>query len=264
MSQIEIHNLVFNYFVNKKSGFTLNVDKLEICKGSFLSILGPNGCGKSTLLKLITGLLQFTKGQIKIEGIDLCNYTIKQIPKIIAYVPQKTNTIFPYSVYEIVMMGRTPYQNMLGFENDGDVEIVRESMELLGISHLMSKGINELSGGEAQRVFIARAFAQKANILLLDEPNAHLDIEHQIAIFDILKKMNEEQGTTIVSVSHDLNLAGIYSTEVAFMENGYFSLMGNKKSVLTEENIKRFLNVDARVYDSSFTNSLNVMIKPVN
>jgi len=262
---IEIKNLKFNY--QKKiagTGFELDIPNWTVNDGDFVGLLGPNGCGKSTLLRLLCNLSDPKEGTIEINQKNICNLERKEIAKKIAYVPQSTQSIFPFSVYEIILMGRTPYLNMMGFENQKDKDIVSEAMALMEIEHLKLKGINELSGGEAQRVFIARALAQKADVILLDEPNAHLDIEHQIKIFDILKKINDEEGKTIISVSHDLNLVGIYSKKVTFIVNGKIVLHGDKPEMLNESNIREIFGINSKIFTSGSQEYLNVLINPVN
>jgi iron complex transport system ATP-binding protein len=262
---IEIKNIKFSY--EKKgvnSGFELDIPYWIVNDGDFLSLLGPNGCGKSTLLRLLCNLSAAKKGTIEINHKNICDVDRKEVAKKISYVPQSSQSIFPFSVYEIVLMGRTPYLNMIGFENSSDIEIVNEALALMEIEHLMNKGINELSGGEAQRVYIARALAQKADVILLDEPNAHLDIEHQIKIFDILKKINEEDGITIISVSHDLNLVGIYSKIVTFMVNGKIVLHGDKSGILNESNIQEIFGIRSKIFSSDKSQFVNVLVNPVN
>ena len=230
--------------------------------GEFISILGPNGCGKSTLLRLISNLLQSEIQSIKIFETPIEALSLGEFAKSVAYVSQKNYSVFPYSVYEIVMMGRTPYLNMMGFDKSEDREIVFDAMKRMQVEHLAGKGIGELSGGEAQRVFIARALAQKSKIILLDEPNAHMDIEHQLMIFEILKKINKEDGTTILTVSHDLNSVGIFFDRVIIMKSGKIVYDGNKSSILTKEVIKEIFNVDVLVYPG-MNNSINVLVNPV-
>ena len=262
MALIEINNLIFSYKQQAvDSQFKLSVQSWDVEKGSFISIIGPNGCGKSTLLKLIAGLLTPDDGSIFVDGYNIHDINPKEYSKIIAYVPQSAVTIFPFSVYEIIMMGRTPYMNYMGFDRQDDREAVENALEIMQLSHLRNKGINEISGGEAQRVFIARALAQKAEIILLDEPNSHLDLHHQIVIFDLLSELSEKKGLTIVTVSHDLNMVGIYSKEIIFMNNGMIIIHGNKKEIFTKENIKRVFDVNAEV---NFTkgNAANVLINP--
>lgn len=263
MKAIEINNLSFR-FVKKKErdSFHLTVPGLEISSGEFISILGPNGCGKSTLLKLISNLLISESPSIKIFDSPIENITLNEFAKSVAYVSQKNYSVFPYSVYEIVMMGRTPYLNMMGFDKSDDREIVYDAMKRMEVDHLAGKGIGELSGGEAQRVFIARALTQKSKIILLDEPNAHMDIEHQLMIFEMLKKINREYGTTILTVSHDLNSVGIFFDRVIIMKNGNIVFDGDKSSILTKEIIKEVFHVDVLVYPGT-NNSLNVLVNPV-
>jgi iron complex transport system ATP-binding protein len=242
----------------------LDIDSWRIEKGDFVSLLGPNGCGKSTLLKLIGRLLNPVVGRIKYSGIDISEIPLKEYAKLISYVPQNNYSIFPFTVYEIVMMGRTPYLGTLGFETAKDKRMVMDALDVMGIVDLKSKSINEISGGEAQRAFIARALAQNPQLILLDEPNAHLDIEHQISIYELLNKLSANHGLTIISVSHDLNLIGLFSQKIAFMINGKISIQGNKKDVLTEENIKKIFNVESTVLFSQEKDVANIFIQPVN
>lgn len=262
---IEVKDLVFNYSVNgSKSSFELDIPDWSVEKGDFVSVLGPNGCGKSTLMRILCGLSEPKSGVIKIDSEDLSSLAAKEIAKRVAFVPQATYSIYPFSVLEIVMMGRTPFLNMMGFERNTDRAIVDDALALMQVEHLKQKGINEISGGEAQRVFIARALAQKADILLLDEPNAHLDIENQIMIFDLLKRLNEEQKLTVVAVSHDLNLVGIYSKKVSIMKNGKIILNGNKTDILNEKNILDVFNIETQLFKSSSDDVFNVLINPIS
>lgn len=263
MNAIEIKNLEFKYEkADSVQSFALNITNWKITKGDFVSLLGPNGCGKSTLLRLIGRLAELINGSILIEGKNILEYERKELAKKIAYVPQKNFSIFPFSVYEIVMMGRTPYLNLMGFENAADKEIVDEAMNTMQIEKLKHKCINAISGGEAQRVFIARALAQKAEIILLDEPNAHLDLEHQVMIFNLLNKLNEEEKITVIAVSHDLNLVGIFSKKVAIMDRGAIVLDGEKSEILTKENIRKIFKIDSALFSATDSNSINVLINP--
>ena len=263
MLLIKLNSVHFSYNRNRpNSGFSLNNINIGIEKGEFVTILGPNGSGKSTLLKIMSGLLLPKSGSIYLKNNAYSNYTHKELARIIAFVPQTTISIFPFSVYEIVMMGRTPYLNFTGYEKTEDRKIVDEALEVVGISHLKYKGINEVSGGEAQRAFIARALAQKPEIILLDEPNAHLDIKHQISIFNLLKRLNEDKKLTVVSVSHDLNLAGNYGKRTILMNRGEIFKDSDKFDVLTEENIKKIFDVQSRINIDKKMNFINVVILP--
>ena len=262
---IAAEGLVFNYSVNgSDSYFELNVPHWEVERGDFLSVLGPNGCGKSTLMKILCNLSKPRSGTIKINGENIISIPTKELAKKISFVPQTNFSFFPFSVLEIVMMGRTPFLNWMGFESKTDKEIVDEALSLMQVEHLKKKGINEISGGEAQRVFIARALAQRADILLLDEPNAHLDIENQIMIFDLLKKLNEDQKITVVAVSHDLNLVGIYSEKITMMQNGKVVLDGDKSAILNEKNISDVFKIKTELFRSGESNKFNVLINPIS
>ncbi|MGD8778405.1 MAG: ABC transporter ATP-binding protein [Ignavibacteria bacterium] len=242
-----MENIFFNYNKSQSPDFQLENISLKIAEQEFISIMGPNGSGKSTLLKILCNLLTPGKGKRFFLGKPYSQYSRKDFAKFAAFVPQSTVSIFPFSVFEIVMMGRTPHLNFWGYEKSQDVELVNETLELLGIFNLRNKGINEVSGGEAQRAFLARAIVQQPKILFLDEPNAHLDIEHQISTFNFLKKLNNDHGTAIVSVSHDFNLSGYFSDRVILMRKGEIFIDDITPSVLNEENIKDIFNINSSV-----------------
>ncbi len=218
----------------------------ELQKGDFLSLLGPNGSGKSTLLRLLDRILLPQQGTITLQDRPLHQFSRKEIARIIAYVPQDTLWVFPFTVLEVVLMGRSPYVGRSGFESWHDLDVTWQMMKLTQIDHLAEKSITAISGGERQRVLIARALSQQPQILLLDEPNAHLDICHQVEIFQILRDQNERQGLTIVSVSHDLNLAAAFSRNVMLLaqegqdrRGSTIVSLGTPAEVLTESNIER-------------------------
>lgn len=190
---------------------------LALQRGDFLGLLGPNGSGKSTLLKLLTGVLRPQSGTIFLRGLALQSLSRRAIARTIAYVPQESNWVFPFSVREVVSMGRVPFVPGMGYGSLEDEAIVMESMRQVDIVRLADKPVTAISGGERQRTLLARALAQSPEILLLDEPNAHLDLTHQAAIFEILRTQNEEHAVTIVCVSHDLNLAALFCRSLALL-----------------------------------------------
>src|SRR6056297_875186 len=204
---------------------------------SFVGIIGPNGSGKSTLLKNISNVLQPNKGSVIIDNILLSKYRAKDLAKKIAVVSQDTNIDFNFNVYDIIMMGRNPYQDRWGRITVKDKEMVKRAMTLTDTYSLSEKNINELSGGERQRVIIARALAQDPEILLLDEPTSNLDINYQGEIYDILSYLNKELSITIVAVSHDLNLTAQYCEKLVLLDEGQIHSVGTAEEVLTEENI---------------------------
>ncbi|MGM0603453.1 MAG: ABC transporter ATP-binding protein [Bacillota bacterium] len=230
---IDIKKLEFKYG-------SLNILKkidLFLEEKSFVGIIGPNGSGKSTLLKNISNILQPDKGSILIDNVSLSKYQAKDLAKKIAVVPQNTNIDFNFNVYNIIMMGRNPYQDRWGRITDQDKEMVKRAMALTDTYNLAEKNINELSGGERQRVIIARALAQDPEVLLLDEPTSNLDINYQGEIYDILSYLNKELSITIVAVSHDLNLTAQYCEKLVLLDEGKIHSVGTAEEVLTEENI---------------------------
>lgn len=248
MNFLELLNIDFNYEKNSLPAyFSISKLNLNINSGDFISIMGPNGSGKSTLLKLIGNLIMPRHGEIYLNSKNYKNYERKEFAKVVSFVPQINKTFFQYSIYEIVMMGRTPYQNILGIENEIDKDKVFEVMSLLEIDNLKNKGINEVSSGEAQRAFIARAIVQEPKIILLDEPNAHLDIKHQLAIFKILHKLNTENNLTVILISHELNLASFFSKRIILMNKGKIEYNSAPKEVLTEQNIKSVFKINTDV-----------------
>jgi iron complex transport system ATP-binding protein len=240
----------------------------DIPSGDFLSLLGPNGSGKSTLLRLLDRILLPQTGTITLDGRPIDGLSRRELARNIAYVPQDTSWVFPYTVLEVVLMGRSPYIGRSGFENEHDLELARETMRLTDIAHLSDKLITAISGGERQRVLIARALSQQPRILLLDEPNAHLDISHQIEIFRILREQNEKQNLTIVSVSHDLNLAAAFSKRTLLLSNAAgegasVHALGTPKEVLTKEAIEQVYNTRVLVDQLPDTSALRISLLPL-
>lgn len=247
MNIINLQNISFEYLQNGNNNFQIENLKLSINKSEFISILGPNGSGKSTLVKIIANILNPQKGIITLNDRKYSEIGRREFAKEIAFVPQNMSVNFPYSVYEIVMMGRSPHLNFFGIENRKDHELVSNTLKQLEIFHLKHKGINEVSGGEAQRALIARAFVQNPKILLLDEPNAHLDVKHQLSIFKLLFKMNKEEGLTIVNISHDLNLAQQFSSRIILMKEGKILFDDEPSKILNENNIKTVFDVKSKI-----------------
>ena len=220
---------------------------LRVRTGEFMSIVGPHGAGKTTLLRLITGFLQPAAGEISLAGKVLDSYPRRNLARLLALVPQSEVVVFPYSVRTTVLLGRHPYMSGMGYESERDHEIADHMMELTETSHLADRPVTELSGGELHRVAIARALAQQTPVLLLDEPNAHLDLKHQIYLFELLRRLNNENGLTILCVTHDLNLAGLYSDSVAILNRGRLAASGSPSEVLTEDLIEEHFGVATQV-----------------
>lgn len=240
MISIELDKINFHYNTKNKGrdSFKLVDISFTIPQGTFLSVLGPNGSGKSTLLKIIDKILIPRSGNIKIFDNDYHKISRNELSKYIAYVPQTLFSNFQYTVFEIVLMGRAPYLSGVGFENKKDKEIALVAMEKTDILHLAYRKIQNISGGEMQRVYLARALTQQSPILLLDEPNTHLDLQHQIDILNLIKKLTVEMKLTVISVFHDINLAALFSDLILILNKGKVFKFGKPESVINEENIK--------------------------
>jgi iron complex transport system ATP-binding protein len=217
----------------------------EVQKGELFGILGPNGSGKTTLLKMISGILPIVKGDIFISGKRLQEYNSKQLAQIVAVLSQHSSQSFSYTVKETVSLGRYAHQTgWFQTWEEKDEKIVQRVMKQTGITSLQNKAIQELSGGEKQRVFLAQALAQEPEILLLDEPTNHLDLSYQKELLDLLKNWTAETGLTVVSIFHDLNLAGLYCDRLLLLENGTININHIPNEVLREERIRDVYHTD--------------------
>jgi iron complex transport system ATP-binding protein len=211
----------------------------EVQTGEMFGILGPNGSGKTTLLKMISGILPISEGDIFIKGKRLLEYNTKQLAQIIAVLSQHSSQSFSYTVKETVSLGRYAHQTgWFQTWGENDERIVQRVMKQTGVAALQNKSIQELSGGEKQRVFLAQALAQEPEILLLDEPTNHLDLSYQKELLDLLKNWTTETGLTVLSIFHDLNLAGLYCDRLLLLENGTININHIPNEVLREERIR--------------------------
>jgi len=210
--------------------------------GEILGILGPNGSGKSTLLKLMDGLSRPQEGEILLSGVSLSSLRRSDIAKKIAMVVQESYFRFPFSVLEVVLMGRFPHLGRMQFEGEGDLEVAQRALKSTHTESLARRSIDELSGGEKQRVLIARALTQEPKIILLDEPTSFLDLKYKGETFKLITQLNREEGLSVVVVSHDLDLVAQYCHQVMMLKNGHAFIVGTPEEVITTENI-------AKVYD---------------
>jgi iron complex transport system ATP-binding protein len=257
MHALTVDNISFGY---DRTVPVLRDVSCSVHRGEFLSFLGPNGSGKTTLLRLLDRIFLPLRGQILLDDRNLGKFSRSAIARKIAFVPQDGGILFPFTVFEIVLMGRSPHTRGMAFENAHDREIARAMMQLTDIEHLAHQPITKLSGGERQRAFIARALAQQPEILLLDEPNAHLDISHQIEVFRLIRRLNTESGLTVVSVSHDLNLAATYSDRIGMLLCGSLVAMGAPHDVLTEDRIREVFRTDVLVDRHPATSSPRITL----
>jgi iron complex transport system ATP-binding protein len=232
---------------------------LSVKGGDFVGILGPNGSGKTTLLKSISRILKPHKGTILLNEADIYSLKSVDVAKQMAVVPQDTSIGFNFSALDIVLMGRNPHMKRFQMESEKDMAVTRKVMNLTNIWHLAERPINELSGGEKQRVIIARALAQEPKILLLDEPLTHLDIVNQLEIMDLVKELCVKEKLIVLTVFHDFNLAARYCKSAIMLKDGKIFSAGSLAEVLTSENIKGVFNVDAIVKKHLVTNSIFVI-----
>lgn len=221
----------------------------SISEGEFVGIIGPNGAGKSTLLKLLDNILVPAEGELLLFDAPLGSYQRKELARLIGYVPQNFTTAFNYTAYDIVMMGRFPYISAFSSGSENDRKIVRTSMEATEVWELRERLFSDLSGGERQRVVLASALAQEPKLLLLDEPTATLDIRHQIHFFGILKELQREQNMTIVSVTHDVNLAIRYCDRMLVMKNGKIIADGHPAEIIDENLIHSVYDIGVKIID---------------
>jgi len=226
---VGIRNLICSY-----GKFQVLKDiSFSISRGDFFIVIGPNGSGKTTLMKTIAGIRRFEKGRLDILESSIDGYTRKTLSQTVAMVPQEVAADFPFTVNELVLMGRAPYLGMLGLAQKGDMEIANQAISFTGAEHLAHRKLDQLSGGERQLVFIARAICQQPQIMLLDEPTASLDLAHQTKIMDLMEKLKVEKGITVVMVSHDVNLAAMYGDTLLLLKEGKVVSMGIPEDVLT-------------------------------
>ena len=221
---------------------------LEVKPGEMVGIIGPNGCGKSTLIRGITRLITPRSGQIFINGRNIANMSRGDLARVIAAVPQ--NPVLPelFTAFEVVLMGRTPHLSRFGYEGERDLAITQRAMEVTQTIAFAQRRVGELSGGEKQRLTIARALAQQPEVILLDEPTAHLDINHQLETLDLFRELCLEQGLVAVSATHDLNLAAQYCDRLVMLSQQRIYCQGTPRQVINPDNIKQVYGAEVYVY----------------
>ncbi|MBZ9687172.1 heme ABC transporter ATP-binding protein [Clostridium estertheticum] len=251
---IEISNVSFSFEQEVLKNININIER-----GKFYTILGPNGSGKTTLLRILSKSLNMEKGEISIDGVDLTQIKANTLAKEMAVVPQSTEIEFDFSVQDIVLMGRTPHISRFCSESEKDIEIAMNAMKCTNTWELRNKSINALSGGEKQRVVVARAIAQETGIILLDEPISHLDIHHQIEIMNQLKELNQNKNITIIAVLHDLNLAAAYGDRMILMHDCVVYKNGIPEEVLTEDIIKKVYGLEVYITKNPKTGKTFIM-----
>ncbi len=244
--RLDIQGVSFGY----NSQDVISGIEFKVSPGEVVGIVGPNGSGKTTLLKCINRVVTPRKGTVFIEGKDTGEMDRNDIARQIGVVPQNGGITFPFTVLDVVLMGRMPSLKRFEKESERDIEIVREAMEMTSVTYLADREIDEISGGEKQRVIIARALAQQPKILLLDEPTLHLDVNHQIELMDLITRLAAEKDLSVIMVSHDLDLAARYCDSLIMLNDGKIQAAGEIKDVLTPENLKEVFKIEGHVtYD---------------
>jgi iron complex transport system ATP-binding protein len=213
-----------------------NLD-LTIGAGEVLALVGPNGAGKSTLVRAITGLAPALSGAVLLDGVDLLRLSPAQRAREIAVVPQTVSLPEAFTVAEIVLMGRTPHLPLFGSERQRDFDSAWAAMQATAVEALAERRADEISGGERQRAVIARALAQEPRVLLLDEPTAHLDLRHQLAVLELARKLADERGLAVLATLHDLNQAALYADRVALLAGGRLLAVGPAAEVFGAERL---------------------------
>ncbi|MEF9990528.1 MAG: ABC transporter ATP-binding protein [Romboutsia sp.] len=241
---LEISNVYCGYDGND----VIKNISINVKKGENLCIVGPNGCGKSTFLKAIANIIEY-KGSIKIDGREVSSLNRKELAMKVALLSQISQIHFPYTVYETVALGRYAYSKgvLSGLDKD-DKEIILNSIEIVGLSDIKDKLIDELSGGQLQRVFLARTFAQNPDVILLDEPTNHLDLKYQIELLQHLVNWAKFNNKTVVGVLHDLNLVHYFGNSVAMLRKGELVSYGKPEFVFEGEKLKSVYGIDIKKF----------------
>jgi iron complex transport system ATP-binding protein len=221
--------------------------QLEVHSAEIVVLLGPNGAGKSTLIRAISGVIPIRTGNILVDQQDVTSLSTMERARHISVVPQAVSMPPAFTVWETVLLGRTPYLNFLGQTSAKDEAIAHQALEQVDVVHLIEKRMDEISGGEQQRVLLARTLAQDTPILLMDEPTTHLDISHQIDLLKLITKQAREKNLTVLIALHDLNLASMFADRIAIVQNGLLCVAGTPQETLTSEIINSVYNVPVHV-----------------
>jgi len=238
-SVYDVRSLFFRYGHGRQ--WVLGDVNLRVTSGEMLGIVGPNGSGKTSLLRLLAKLVKAQQGEITLYGQSLEAEAQHEVARQVAFVPQENQPTFAFSVAETVLMGRYPHRRRsrwdygFGWDSREDCAIAWKAMTTMDVAHLAERSVTDLSGGERQRAVIARALAQTSKVLLLDEPTAFLDLQHQLEICSVLRSLREQQGLTVVIVSHDLNLASQYCDRIVMLKEGAVYATGTPRDVLCPE-----------------------------
>ena len=212
---------------------------LAVSSGEVVGIIGPNGAGKTTIVRALSGTLALSTGAVLLDGVSLTSMVRRRVAQQIAVLPQDPSVSFPFTALEVVLMGRTPHLPVMALPRAADVAIARAAMAALDVADVATRRLEELSGGERQRVLLARALAQAPRVLLLDEPTSHLDLRHQVEMYDLVRARTRADGLAVLSVLHDLNLAALYCDRLVLLTAAGVVAEGAPRAVLREDVLSR-------------------------
>ncbi len=242
--RLSVRDLGFSYGSER---FRLSGVSFDVAPGELVGLLGANGSGKSTIVRLVMRLMRAHQGGIIVDGKPSLKWHMGDYARRVAYVPQESRAVFAFTALETVLMGRSPHTGMLGFESEDDIAAARGALQTVDAEIFADTLLEELSGGERQRVILARALAQQANLLVLDEPAAFLDIRHQYDLYRLLRDLSHLQGRSCLCVSHDLNVAAAYCDKLLLMHAGRLLAQGTPAEVLTSDLIRTAYDIEADV-----------------
>ena len=236
----------------------------QVMPGEMVGLIGPNGCGKSTIIKAISRVIPLQSGKILLDGKDVFKIPRGDLARLLGVVPQMSILPSAFTAFEVVLMGRNPHLGLLQYEGARDLAITWRAMEMTATHTLAERKVGELSGGEIQRIVIARVLTQEPKSILLDEPTANLDIRHQVEILDLIKNLCLENNLTVVIALHDLNLAAQYCDRLVLINNGQVHAQGTPEEVINSQNIKEVYGADGCVYTHPVNGLPAVLVKAGN
>jgi iron complex transport system ATP-binding protein len=255
MKAVEVQELSFSY----RNGRVIDGISFSVEAGEVLGVIGPNSTGKTTLLRLLCRVLVPEAGTIRLFGRNLHDLARREVARTVAVVPQEFQVAFPFTVEQVVAMGRYPYARGMGVETAEDQLAVDRALRETGTAHLVTKHLDQLSGGEKQRVVIARALAQDPRLLLLDEPTAHLDLSHQLEILRLLRRLKAERGLTVILVSHDLNAAAACADRLLLLHGGAILVADRPEEVMRPEIIEKAYGCSVSINTDPETGKLRIL-----
>ena len=236
----------------------------QVAPAEMLGIIGPNGSGKSTIIKALSRIIAPYSGRILLDGKNISQISREELARLVGVVPQMPLLPSTFTAFEIVLMGRNPHLGLLQYEGERDLTITWQAMEKTATRSFAERRIGELSGGEIQRIVIARVLAQEPKLILLDEPTANLDISHQVAILDLVKNLCLEKNLVVVAALHDLNLASQYCDRLILINSGRVHAQGTPKEVINSRNIKEVYGAEGCVYTHPVNGLPTVLLKAGN